>query len=79
MWRGILAPKDTPPAIVQKLDNIFKKCMEDAEFQKQADEMMWPLKYLNPKEFGKFMKEEDKRYKKLIIENKLGDRYKDQY
>ncbi len=79
MWRGIMAPKGTPKEIINKLDNIFKQCMNDPDFVKKADEMMWPLKYMGPKEFVKFMSEEDKRYKELIIENKLGDRYKSQY
>ncbi len=79
MWRGIMVPKGTSKEIINKLDNIFKQCMNDQDFIKKADEMMWPLKYMGPKDFAKFMREEDKRYKELIIENKLGDRYKSQY
>lgn len=79
MWRGIMAPKGTPKEIINKLDHIFKQCMNDPDFVKKAEEMMWPLKYRGPKEFTKFMREEDKRYKELIIEYKLGDRYKDLY
>lgn len=79
MWRGIVAPKGTPKAIINRLDEIFKKCMDDPEFRKRAEEMTCPLKYMGPQEFGEFMKAEDVRYKELIINNKLGDRYKDQY
>jgi tripartite-type tricarboxylate transporter receptor subunit TctC len=79
MWRGIMAPKGTPKEIISKYDQIFKNCMNDPEFKKKADEMGWPLKYLGPKELRKFMKAEDKRWKDVIIEFKLGDRYKDQY
>lgn len=79
MWRGIIAPKNTPKKYIDKWEKIFKQCMEDPEFVKKADEMVWPLKYMGTKEFGKFMKEEDARYKNLIITSKMGDRYKDQY
>lgn len=76
MWRGIVAPKGTPKEIINRLDQIFKACMEDPEFVKSAKEMTAPLRYMGPKEFGEFMKAEDLRWKELIIANKLGDRYK---
>lgn len=79
MWRGIVAPKGTPKAIIDRLDQIFKACMEDPEFVKRAEEMTAPLKYMGPAEFGEFMKAEDVRWKELIINSKLGDRYKDLY
>lgn len=79
MWRGIMAPKGTPQEIIDKLDNIFKQCMNDPDFVKNAEGMMWPLKYRGSKEFAQFMRQEEQRYKDLIIENKLGDRYKNLY
>ncbi len=79
MWRGIVAPKGTPKAIIDRLDQIFKNCMNDPEFMKRAEEMTAPLKYMGPAEFGEFMKTEDVRWKELIINSKLGDRYKNLY
>ena len=76
MWRGVMAPKDTPPAILSKLHDIFKNAMEDAAFKKRCEELSVELKYMNSTDFGKFAKAEDARYQQLIMGEKLGDRYK---
>jgi tripartite-type tricarboxylate transporter receptor subunit TctC len=76
MWRGIHAPKDTPPAIITQLHDIVKKCLGDADFKKKCDELGVQIKYLNAEDYGKFMLSEDGRYKDLIMKEKLGERYK---
>ncbi len=76
MWRGVLAPKDTPPELVKQLHDIFRKCMDDAEFKARAAELSVDLKYLGVEDFGKFLQAEDKQYMELIKKAKLGDRYK---
>ncbi len=76
MWRGILAPKDTPPALVAQIHDIFKKCMEDPDFKKKAADLSVELKYLNQADLGKFLTSEDDRYKNLMIKEKFGNRYK---
>ncbi|MDR7866676.1 MAG: tripartite tricarboxylate transporter substrate binding protein [Sporomusaceae bacterium] len=76
MWRGVLAPKDTPPEIVKQMHDIFKKTMEDATFKAKAEELSVDLKYLGVEDFGKFLKAEDQQYMNLIKKAKLGDRYK---
>lgn len=76
MWRGILAPKDTPPALTAQIQDIFKKCMDDPEFKKKAEELSVELKYMDQAAFGKFLTDEDERYKNLMIKEKFGNRYK---
>lgn len=76
MWRGVLAPKDTPPAVIKQMHDILKKCMDDPEYKKKAEELSVESKYLNSEDFGKFILAEDARYKDLMIKEKLGDRYK---
>lgn len=76
MWRGLLAPIATPDAIVRQLHDIFKKCMDDPEFKKKADELSVELKYMGAKDFGRFMVSEDTLYRELCQEEKLGDRWK---
>jgi tripartite-type tricarboxylate transporter receptor subunit TctC len=76
MWRGVIAPKDTPAPILKQLHDILKKCMDDPEFKKKAEELSVELRYMNSEEFGKFTIAEDARYKELIIAEKMGDRYK---
>ncbi len=76
MWRGIHAPKDTPPAIINQLHDIVKKCIGDADFKKKCDELGVQIRYLNAVDYGKFMLSEDARYKELVMKEKLGERYK---
>jgi len=76
MWRGISAPKDTPPTIITQIHDLTKKCMADPEFKKKCDELSIELKYMNSQDFGKFVLAEDARYQQLIMGEKLGDRYK---
>ncbi len=76
MWRGIHAPKDTPPAILNQLHDLVKKCIGDADFKKRCEELGIQIKYLNSEDYGKFMLAEDARYKELIMKEKLGERYK---
>ncbi len=70
MWRGLAAPKGTPPAVIQKLHDAFKKGMEDAGFMKNAKDMAVNLEYLSPGDFGKKMAEDHEFYGKLVKEVK---------
>jgi tripartite-type tricarboxylate transporter receptor subunit TctC len=70
MWRGLVAPKGTPPDVIQKLHDAFKKGMDDPVFKKNAKDMSVNLEYLGPKEFGKLMAEDHEFYGKLVKEIK---------
>lgn len=76
MWRGVLAPKETPPEVVKQIHDIFKQCMDDATFKAKAKELSVDLQYMGTQEFTKFMQSEDEQYMNLIKKAKLGDRYK---
>ena len=39
MWRGLVAPKGTPPEVIKKLHDAFKKGMDDPVFKKNAKDM----------------------------------------
>jgi tripartite-type tricarboxylate transporter receptor subunit TctC len=69
-WRGLAAPKGTPPDVLQKLHDAFKHGMEDPAFVKQAAEMSVELAYLGPSDFGKLMAQDHERYAKLVQEIK---------
>ncbi|TXT42042.1 MAG: hypothetical protein FD137_2344 [Spirochaetes bacterium] len=75
-WRGIMTPKGTPPEIVQALHDIFKKCIEDPDFQKRMKEMNTNISYLNSKDFEALNRKADLDYMRIIKEKKLGDKYK---
>ena len=65
-WRGIAAPKGTPPDVIKKLHDAFKQGMEDPAFVKNATDMTVQLAYVGPTEFGKIMAEDHERYAKLV-------------
>ncbi len=66
MWRGLAAPKGTPPDALKKLHDAFKQGMEDAAFKKSAADMAVSIHYLGPEEFGKLMASEDILYADLV-------------
>ncbi|MFA5026598.1 MAG: tripartite tricarboxylate transporter substrate binding protein [Candidatus Methylomirabilota bacterium] len=69
-WRGLVAPKGTPPAVVKVLHDAFKKGMEEAAFVKSATDMSVNLSYLGPADYGKLMAQDHERFAKLVAEIK---------
>ncbi len=69
-WRVLGAPKGTPPDVIKKLHDAFKKGMEDPVFQKNAKDMVVNLSYLGPEDFGKLMAHDHEFYGKLVKEIK---------
>ena len=69
-WRGLAAPKGTPPELIKILHDAFKKGMEDPAFVKNAADMSVALAYIGPAEFGKLMAADHERYAKLVAEIK---------
>ncbi len=70
MWRGLAAPKGTPPDVIKKLHEAFKKGMDDPVFRKNAKDMSVELNYLGPEAFGKLMAHDDEFYGRLVSEIK---------
>jgi len=66
--KGVAVPKDTPKEVIDYLDGIFKKVSEDPEFKKSMEELLQPIMYQGPEEFGKFMQQAYNDYGKLIKE-----------
>jgi len=73
--RGFVVHKDTDPAIVAKLEEIFRNISEKEEFQKAVADMTMNAKFMNAEEYGAAIAAEDELYKGIIQENGLGDRY----
>ncbi len=70
MWRGLIAPKGTPPEVIKKLHDAFKQGMDDPVFLKNAKDMAVNLHYLGPEDFGKLMAADHEFYGKLVKEIK---------
>ena len=75
-WRGVVAPKGTPDAIVLKLQNIFRQCVEDPVYIQKMNSMSAVASYADAKTFGDLVASEDKRLEEVIKTSKIGNRYK---
>jgi tripartite-type tricarboxylate transporter receptor subunit TctC len=75
-WRGLAVPKGTPADKVKVLHDAFKATMDDPDLQELAEKGGITLEYKGTQDFRKHIADENEFYKKLIIENKLGTRYK---
>lgn len=65
-WGGFVAPQDTPPEIVNALDNAIQKSMESETFQRLAETNGLTPAYLPSEEFKDFVLEEYDFYNELI-------------
>ena len=74
--RGVVAHKDTPDEVVQRLHDIYKKCIEDEGVKKKFYDMVIDVTYAGPEEYGKENIEEDAVMEKIIKQHKIGDKYK---
>ena len=70
MWRGLAAPKGTPPEVIKTLHDAFKKGMDDPVFKKNAHDMSVKLYYLGPGPFEKRMADDDRHFGNLVAEIK---------
>jgi tripartite-type tricarboxylate transporter receptor subunit TctC len=66
----IAAPKGTPVAIINKLDNAFKKAMEDPQFIKTMTDMEFDVSYRNSADTKKFLDDAYKNFAQML--KKLG-------
>ena len=75
-WRGLAVPNGTDPAKVKVLHDAFKATMEDPALKKLAKKGGIYLEYKGTADFGRHIADQNEFYKKLIMDNKLGTRYK---
>jgi len=74
-WRGVVVPKGTPPAIIAKLESIFKQCVEDPAYIRKMNELGSIPVYKNSKDYGALVAFDDLRYEKIVKDGGFGDRY----
>ena len=63
---GILAPKGTPPDVVNRLSQAFKETLDSPEIQKRMLEQGADPAYLNADQFTKFLTGEMPRWAKAV-------------
>lgn len=67
-WRGLAAPKGTPPEIMATLREGFKKMAEDPEYQKLMDELAMPRAYVEGEQFRVFLDNIEKTLEPALAE-----------
>jgi tripartite-type tricarboxylate transporter receptor subunit TctC len=66
MWRAVLAPKGTPPAILDKLEAAFKKMSEDKSFKALIKGLGDDVHFQGGKDFAKTWRDEWEQHAKIV-------------
>lgn len=59
LWRGVAAPKGTPPRIVARLEDAIRKTVASPEFRNAAEKLLVAPAFLQATEFAKLIAQED--------------------
>lgn len=70
-WVGVVAPAGTPPAIVQKISEVFGTAMRDADITKRLAALGATSTTNSPAEFKKFLTEDRAKWQRLAAEANL--------
>lgn len=68
MWRGLAAPKGTPPAAIEKLQNAAAAAIASNQFQEAAKNIGFATAYLDAQAFGALIAKDDAFYGNLLKE-----------
>ena len=63
---GVLAPKGTPPEIVNRLSQAFKETLDSAEVQKKMIDQGADPAYMNAEQFTKYLTAEMPRWANAV-------------
>jgi tripartite-type tricarboxylate transporter receptor subunit TctC len=62
VWLGVMAPADTPPAVVRKLNLEFVKALQDTEIQSRLAQQGAEPSPSTPEEYGAYIRKELERW-----------------
>lgn len=65
-WYGYFAPAGTPPDVINKLNASIKKGAQTPAFKSRVENEGLVIKTGSPEDFGKFVKAEEIRWRKVI-------------
>jgi tripartite-type tricarboxylate transporter receptor subunit TctC len=66
VWNGVVAPKDTPAAVIDKLYEAIDAALADPKLTAQFARVGSVPKPMTPADFGKFIAEDTEKWGKLI-------------
>jgi tripartite-type tricarboxylate transporter receptor subunit TctC len=73
--RGAVILKTVPEGIALRFEEIFKQVAADPEFQAELRNLSMNPLFADGATYSKMIADENELYKKIIQDNKLGDRY----
>ena len=65
-WRGIAVPKGTDKKVVEILNNSINKAVKSKDFSEFMNKANYVIKYLEPREFEKFIIEDNRTIEKIL-------------
>jgi tripartite-type tricarboxylate transporter receptor subunit TctC len=68
-WFGLLAPPQTPPEIVRKLNDVIVAAMQTKEFRDHLATLGAEPKPQTPEEFGRYINADVAKWSKLVKDN----------
>jgi tripartite-type tricarboxylate transporter receptor subunit TctC len=68
MWRGIAVPKNTPKAVIAKLQDAIKRSVESQQFQDAGKNIGFMPAYLPANEFGSLIASDDERLAQVMAD-----------
>ena len=75
-WRGIVVPRGTPPGIVERLQEIIRRSVEDPRYAYRLEGMMAQPLFTDARTFGALIESENSRIEDTIRSAGLGDRHR---
>jgi tripartite-type tricarboxylate transporter receptor subunit TctC len=69
LWNGVLAPANTPPAVVRRLNAEFVKAAKSPELIAALATQGTSPTSNSPEEFARLIREEQKRFAKIVKES----------
>lgn len=73
-WYGLLAPRGTPPAIVQRLHTTLVQTLKLPDVMSRLDEVAFELKATTPRQFQDLLREEKATWSEVIKAARLRER-----
>jgi tripartite-type tricarboxylate transporter receptor subunit TctC len=65
-WKGMFAPKNTPPEIIDKLNKEINAGLADPKLRARFAELSSPVMPGSPADFGQFIAKETKKWGKVV-------------
>jgi tripartite-type tricarboxylate transporter receptor subunit TctC len=65
-WRGIAAPKGTPPEVLDKLLQVFKRALESKNVKDRFTKAEYPLMAKGPREFQSYIRTDFENVKQIL-------------